>query len=632
MNADYLVDDAMTLRDSRPPPDLLGHDDGAIMAASRGAKLINADAGGRDDFISRSSTSLPGDQSSSTRLGSVVLPIEMNLPSGDSEAPTFSFRRGRTAVFTSFPPPFMQSGSHDVPAVRAKLQQYSGFYPSIGMVSVSNRGLGYADAIVSANYRLPSLISKSRANERADAVEMYIGETHWTAVLGSTVKPSIGCSIKSIDGKAEMRLDCGNPLSSDTLARPGKVQPSNQSDYTLSASRCTSFINIPCRSQFIMKMTAPWHLQLVLLSLSTNSGVEAQLDKPVVSLSCGHGMVGDDAMLAQSLSSSGQVDFDEKHAFRLPGANVRLTVEQHHPNRHSWRSSLTLGTSKSSSIEHMVTRSLSGSPFSRLGVGVRLAFDGISPPYDFAWVLRLVRGDVRMTVPVSIFPLAANPQEIMERLLYASFVSFAIDVIVSELLCRTMSMFRYFLGGDDNSDHLDEIEAIKSTASRDKRTRDREDALRQSQLMRQQARSIRKMEDKVDGLIILSAFYGVIDRKTRQWIDTEFCKLDVTSQLSFWIRGSSLRLPATSKRHMLGFYDVLAFATQADWDGARSSDPQEGNGGHMTALTKRFATVREDRRQTGLVAVIFVRYKMNGKTYEALFEDDESVALPALPP
>ena len=613
-----------------PPDDVPGHDhDGAVMAAPLGAKFISdAVAGGGDD----SRTSLPSDRPSSTRVGSVVLPIEMKLPSGDDEYPTYSFQRGRTAVFTSFPPPVMHSGSHDVPTTRAKLKQYSGFYPSIGMVSATNRGLGYSDAIVSANYRLPSLISKSRANKSADAAEIYVAATHSTVVLGSTQKPSLGCSIESIDGKENLRVDVGNPFSSNTLARPGKVQPSNQSDYALTASRCTSFMGIPCRSHFITKMTASWHLQLFMLSLTTNSGDEAQLDKPVVSLSCGYGMVGDDAMLDQSLSSCDQVDFNGKHAFRVPGAKVRLSVEQncHQNRRHSWRSSLTLGASKLLSIEHMVTRSLSRSPLSRMGVGMRLAFDGISTPCDFAWVLRLVRGDVRMTIPVSVLPLAASPQKILERLLYASFVSFAIDAIVCELLCHTKSMFRNLMGGDDNSDHLDEIEVIKSTASRDKLTSDREGALRQSQLMRQQAESIKKMEHKVDGLVILIAIYGVIDKVTRKWVETEFCKLDVTTQLSFWIRGSSLRLPATSKRHMLGFYDVLAFATQADWDGARLSSPQEGNGGRITTLKKRFTSVREDRQ--GLVAVLSVRYKMNGKTYEAIFEDDESVALPASTP
>ena len=617
----------------RLTPDVPGcdeGDEGAMTNAPRGAQLIsNADASGRDGVYR--GTSLPGETSSNTRVGSVVLPIDMKLPSGDDDAPTFSFHLGRAAVFTSFPPPRISSGSHDVPATRAKLRQYSGFYPSIGMVSLSNRGLGYADAIVSANYRLSTLMSKSRANKSADAGEMYIGETHCTAVLGSTVKPSIGCSIESLDRKTKLRLDVGNPLSSDTLAHPGKVQSPNQSDYTLSASRCTSFVNIPCRSQFIMKMTSPWHLQLLLLSLSTDNGDEAKLDTPVVSLSCGYGMVGDDVMLAQSLSSCDQVGFDEKHTFHVPSANARLSVEQHsHSKRHFWRSSLTLGTSKLLSIEHMVTRSFSASPFSRMGVGVRLALDGMSAPYDFSWMLRLVRGDVRMTIPVSVFPRAANPQEIVERLLYASLVSVAIDVIVSELLFHTRSMARYFMGGDDISDRLDEIEVIESSASRDKRTRDREDALRQSHLMRQQAQSIRNMEEKVDGLIILSAIYGVIDKETRQWINTEFCKYDVTNQLSFWIRGSSLRLPATSKRHMLGFYDVLAFATQADWDRARLSNPQEGNGGHIAALKNRFTSAREDRQ--GLAAVMSIRYKMDGKTFEALFEDDENVALPAPPP
>jgi len=81
---------------------------------------------------------------------------------------------------------------------------------------------------------------------------------------------------------------------------------------------------------------------------------------------------------------------------------------------------------------------------------------------------------------------------------------------------------------------------------------------------------------------------------------------------------------------MLGFYDVLAFATQADWDRARLSNPQEGNGGHIAALKNRFTSAREDRQ--GLAAVMSIRYKMDGKTFEALFEDDENVALPAPPP
>ena len=47
--------------------------------------------------------------------------------------------------------------------------------------------------------------------------------------------------------------------------------------------------------------------------------------------------------------------------------------------------------------------------------------------------------------------------------------------------------------------------------------------------------------------------------------DIMWHKMDVTTQLHFWVTYSSLHLPSLSKKHMLGFYDLLSFVSEDEW-------------------------------------------------------------------
>jgi len=84
-------------------------------------------------------------------------------------------------------------------------------------------------------------------------------------------------------------------------------------------------------------------------------------------------------------------------------------------------------------------------------------------------------------------------------------------------------------------------------------------ALDQQRLMTRQANSRMDAERKRNGLIIVKALYHVVDVVVEN-NDTDatspLVELDVTIPLQFWVSDSTLRLTSSSKRNLLGFYDL----------------------------------------------------------------------------
>lgn len=124
-----------------------------------------------------------------------------------------------------------------------------------------------------------------------------------------------------------------------------------------------------------------------------------------------------------------------------------------------------------------------------------------------------------------------------------------------------------------------------------------------------------------------------------QWIrrrDGTFklCALDATIQLQFWVNDGRLRMPAVSKKNMLGFYDVLEYVSDEDWMSEMSSDTDEEQLSiwqraclvlkQQLGVTSKITGSRRDLR-----TVISIRYKWEDKTYDVMFLDDEAVQLPS---
>lgn len=128
-------------------------------------------------------------------------------------------------------------------------------------------------------------------------------------------------------------------------------------------------------------------------------------------------------------------------------------------------------------------------------------------------------------------------------------------------------------------------------------------AVDQQQLMMRQAKSRKAIEEKQAGLVIQRAVYFMDDKS-----------LDVTVPLQFWVTDSALKLPASSKRHLLGFYDMSVEndATPEDaswWAGFWTRDQSSKKNGRKTPK-------------------LTIEYQYAGLSHSLTIDDDQPVSLP----
>lgn len=304
-----------------------------------------------------------------------------------------------------------------------------------------------------------------------------------------------------------------------------------------------------------------------------------------------------------------------------------------------------------------------------------------------SWLFQLERGGVRLMVPVTLrgggsTMIVSSWRTSLVGWFYASLASIIVDIMVCELLCGVTSrvrlgLLRLLLGeecvGDAAACVADDKENIcghYDTGNHDDHWLDtqlfkaKEDALRQVNLMVRQARATVKKEDEMGGLVIVKAVYGVMDNKSRQWLSrsnrrgrmdaadsnkhepdntyefsTDDCyTMDATTQLQFWVTNSTLRLPKLSKRHLLGFYDVLAYIGDDGWVAVEEDERQAklSHGTVNTAFTRvleRWWKVESwlhynTKKRRDLTVNLSIRYKYEDKTYDAIFDDNQAIELP----
>jgi len=368
--------------------------------------------------------------------------------------------------------------------------------------------------------------------------------------------------------------------------------------------------------------------------------------------------------------------------------NLQLNLEQELSTTQSCQSTIAYHhTDQSLSFGTMIMRTFRTSPFSRCGIGIKHTFGHIVSGKGWWkqgstwWTLQLERGDVRFLVPVSISPRPICAWDSLLRIGYASLASVVADVIVSELLCGITSRLRLqfltFLLGEErvgkfipsgaHHNNNDEDEDVQIKEQEDEEhymqnqlSKAREDAARHTKLMARQARVVAKKEEAQGGLVIVKAVYGVIENESQEWLsrrtdnvagvtdnDTSdyvdansWHAMDATTQLQFWVTDSSLRLSAISKKHLLGFYDPLAFVTKDEWTVCSVQSSMEKNQrvhryNHNNFLPsfanwwKKMWRMSPEETKRDLAVVLSIQYKWNDKLYEVMFHDDEAVDLPS---
>jgi len=637
---------------------------------------------------------------SHVRRGTILLPVNMTLPihydkketrNEDWNAPTYSMNQSRISLFTYFPPPptIVQASSEgysdiDLKQAKQRLKQHSGYYIAAGVATATKHNEGYSESLLSMNYRIPSLISwplllLGYNNTRR---QYLVSDMHYNLHIGSTTKTSIGTTMSTLDGKTHLRFDMGNPFYSyeNSGRRMQKkntssmiTSPSLQSDYTISASHD---FNNSLHANWLMKIapspplifsptnissssTSPIHIQYMNLTLTNMTGIRNRL-LPKLTLTLGYGMplVGGEALWMSNIKpGTREQELITLHNFMdntsqassVYSSNMKLEIEQDVSSTQTCHSTVEYcHAGHLFSLGTIFTRTYSSSRFARLGVGIRHTFGNIFNNRVWwkqgttSWLFQLERGDVRLLIPVTIYPATTTAWDSLLRIVYVSMTSIVVDIIVSELLCGVTSKLRLrFLKILLGKEIVDKASlSYQSDIEKEQEEKGnwlqhqqhllfkvKEHTARQVSLMKKQARAATKREEEQGGLVITKAIYGVMDNESRQWIQNRSSHtMNATTQLQFWVTNSSLHLPLISKKHMLGFYDLLAFVSEDEWE-----IKQTNQGNTRNSLFKRWkeTLVGTKQKKRDLRVVLSIQYKWNNKLYQVMYHDDEAVDLPS---
>jgi len=422
------------------------------------------------------------DPTISVKRGMILLPVDMKLlthvdketMNEDSNVPAYSINQSRISLFTSFPPPptiiiLPNSEGYDeidLKQAKQRLKQHSGYYLAAGVTSATKCDEGYSESLLSMNYRIPSLISWPSLligynNKRQ---QYLVSDMHYNLHLGLTTKTSLGSTLSTLDGKTHLRFDMGNPFYNinSSTQNGRKVQkrqkntismitsPSLQSDYTISASH--DFNNSLC-ANWLMKIapspplifsnssssTSPLHMQHMNLTLTNMTGMRSRR-LPKLTLTLGYGMplTGGEALWMANTKPGTEGETGPSNFHRnctdisssvssVYSSNMKLEIEQDVSSTQICNSTIEYyHTGQLFSLGTIFTRTYSSSRFVRLGVGIRHTFGNKFKNSEWwkqgttSWLFQLERGDVRLLIPVTIYPIATTFWESLVRIIYMS--------------------------------------------------------------------------------------------------------------------------------------------------------------------------------------------------------------------
>lgn len=246
------------------------------------------------------------------------------------------------------------------------------------------------------------------------------------------------------------------------------------------------------------------------------------------------------------------------------------------------KSKLSLSWKNGWSLE-MALNQMLGNKHSWVGLAVKHSRKGLS------WIFSFIRGNISIHVPVTIAPVSYDFTYAMQGV-SLSLLSGMVHEAVKEL---------WGPSGDRNKE-------IQQTELHLKKGKAKAEAQQQKDLMMKQAKMRTKVEDDKAGLVIKNAIYWVPGGDT--W--------DVTTQLQFWVNESTLALPASSKRDLLGFYDVSADSLQA----------KEGSASWWSGF---FKILEPKHVHVNKVPKLRVEYNYNDSPFWIVISDNDPLSLPS---
>ncbi|KAL7463634.1 hypothetical protein ACHAXS_003999 [Conticribra weissflogii] len=172
----------------------------------------------------------------------------------------------------------------------------------------------------------------------------------------------------------------------------------------------------------------------------------------------------------------------------------------------------------------------------------------------FTWVFNYKRPE-GLSVRIPIFLSSFLAPAYWNRVIWISTLSFLIDETFGEIMGHHPPTSLDEFNNHETYENMEhKMRACDEEKQWIKSSHAKEEAQLQSTFIEYIASLKTKTEESDNGLVILKAKYEC--KSSRVACRRREKSLDVTHQLQFWVKDSTLSLPASSKSHLLGFYDL----------------------------------------------------------------------------
>jgi len=250
--------------------------------------------------------------------------------------------------------------------------------------------------------------------------------------------------------------------------------------------------------------------------------------------------------------------------------------------------------------------------FSKFSMGISHSFTK-----GLVWLISWKQEEISLNIPITV-SLATSPGYNFQ-MFYLTLLTSLIDMAMDDILTSVWTENK--VRGDEQNElvrrheeRLLELDKVKL------------DAERQVELMRPAANAKRSTEESKDGLVIVKATYYLEGGNTH---------MDATVQLQFWVMNSRLQLPATSKSHMLGFYQLETkpsiHESSLNGNNTISTSWIEWVRGLLEFSESNNDTEKEDPTASTHKSSpkLSVRYTYRGNLYETTISDEAPLTLPS---
>ena len=491
------------------------------------------------------------------------------------------------------------------PGNNQTLQQKQKMQLSIGGQSSLENGMGSTRGMLSANYQ-----PVAHTNISSDLV---VGHKHLETSLSSSTQLTNGTGLSA---KMTRQYALGS-------GEEGKLAFAFSSDRGL-----TIFHRRTVHAMFALGVGSNLKMQYGVLSLTTwgfSLSEQNESDPPPPRIS---------AKFTLGAQFPVECAIDQSHLFDSPHRSGRASVAWSPLQGYKLKGLLSRNISKRCGDHE--------SEFaSKVGIGVE--HTGLS---GFKWLISYQRPE-GLTVRIPIFVSSFLSPGYWNRVLVVSTLSYLLDETIEEWMGHSSPSLM-----DSKSDASKIHKTISAKIRTNQKARRslssskaKRDAEQQLCMITPVANMKRQREESINGLVILKATYA-----------KNVVTLDVTQQLQFWVENSRLYLPPSSKKGLMGFYDLSGRDNHAPDQLVMSKVKRGKTDNNLSSLSDRLVCTMNiwlsrlgvggedaphqsyynqkdnrsnDNDDSGESVILTVRYKYKGQVFELSTRDDDVLELPS---